>query len=67
MVEDYEDKIFSKQLIGKNIVSKTGKNFGNVSDVVFETHSGELINLVLTSPTSYVAKLELEKTRKERH
>ena len=52
---------FSKQLIGKTVVSKTGKRFGEVGDLVFETRSGELIHLVLHSPTSYTEKLELEK------
>ena len=58
-----EEKSFSKQIIGKNIVSKTGKNFGDVGDVIFETHSGELINLILANPTQYSEKLELEKDR----
>jgi len=61
MVE--EDKKFSKQLIGKTIVSKTGKKFGDVGDIVFETRSGELIHMVLMRPTSYIEKLELEKDK----
>ncbi|MCH8067172.1 MAG: PRC-barrel domain-containing protein [Nanoarchaeota archaeon] len=56
-----EERKFSKQLIGKTVVSKTGKRFGEVGDLVFETRSGELIHLVLHSPTSYTEKLELEK------
>ena len=56
-----EDKKFSKQLIGKTVVSKTGKRFGEVGDLIFETRSGELIHLVLHNPTAYTAKLELEK------
>jgi sporulation protein YlmC with PRC-barrel domain len=56
-----EDKKFSKQLIGKTIVSKTGKRFGEVGDLIFETRSGELIHMVLQNPTSYTSKLELEK------
>lgn len=59
MVED--DKKFSKQIIGKTVVSKTGRRFGEVGDIVFETRSGELIHLVLNSPTQYIQKLELEK------
>jgi len=58
-----EDKKFSKQLIGKTIVSKTGKKFGDVDDIIFETRSGELIHLVLMRPTSYIEKLELEKDK----
>lgn len=58
-----EDKKFSKQLIGKTVVSKTGKRFGEVGDIVFETRSGELIHMVLSNPTSYTEKLELEKDK----
>ena len=57
------DKKNSKQLIGKTVVSKTGKRFGEVGDLVFETRSGELIHLVLHNPTTYTAKLELEKDK----
>jgi sporulation protein YlmC with PRC-barrel domain len=58
-----EDKKFSKKLIGKTVVSKTGKRFGEVGDLVFETRSGELIHLVLHNPTQYTAKMELEKDK----
>lgn len=58
-----EDKKFSKQLIGKTVVSKTGKRFGEVGDIVFETGSGELIHMVLRNPTSYTERLELEKSK----
>jgi len=58
-----EEKKFSKQLIGKTIVSKTGKRFGEVGDIIFETRSGELIHMVLTHPTSYTEKLSLEKDK----
>lgn len=59
MAED--QKRLSKELIGKLVVSKTGKKFGFVGDILFETRSGELIHLVLTNPTPYSTKLELEK------
>jgi sporulation protein YlmC with PRC-barrel domain len=58
-----EDKRFSKQLIGKTVVSKTGKRFGEVGDMIFETRSGELIHIVLVNPTAYTEKLELEKDK----
>ncbi len=61
MAED--EKKYSKQLIGKTVVSKTGKTFGNVGDLVFETNSGELIHIILGSPTAYSKKLELEKSK----
>jgi len=58
-----DDKKYSKQLMGKTVVSKTGKKFGIVGDIIFETNSGELIHMVLDSPTPYAKKLELEKTK----
>ncbi len=58
-----EEKRFSKQLIGKTVVSKAGKRFGEVGDIIFETRSGELIHLVLRNPTAYTEKLELEKDK----
>jgi sporulation protein YlmC with PRC-barrel domain len=61
MAED--EKKFSKQLVGKTVVSKTGKRFGEVGDIIFETRSGELIHMVLKNPTPYTEKLELEKDK----
>ena len=58
-----EDRKYSKDLIGKTVVSKTGKRFGDVGDIIFETRSGELIHLALANPTSYTEKLELEKDK----
>jgi sporulation protein YlmC with PRC-barrel domain len=63
---DDEGKRFSKQLLGKTIVSKTGKKFGEVGDLIFETKSGELIHIVVNSPTAYTEKLELEKDKQGR-
>ena len=57
------EKKFSKDIIGKTIVSKTGKRFGDVGDIVFETKSGELIHMVVGNPTVYTEKLDLEKTK----
>ena len=61
MAED--DKKYSKELMAKTVVSKTGKRFGDVGDLIFETRSGELIHLVLGNPTGYTEKLELEKDK----
>ena len=58
-----EDRRPSRELIGKTVVSKTGKRFGDVGDLIFEARSGELIHLVLKNPTSYTDKLELEKDK----
>lgn len=56
-----EEKQFSQDLIGKTVVSKTGKRFGDLGDIIFEVRSGELVHLVLENPTDYTEKLELEK------
>ncbi len=62
MAED--DKKFSKELIGKTVVSKTGKRFGEVGDIIFETKSGELIHMVIVNPTVYAEKLEVERDKR---
>ena len=58
-----EDKKYSRQLLGKTEVSKTGKKFGEVGDILFETRTGELIQIVLRNATSYTRDLELESTK----
>ncbi len=58
-----EDKRFARELIGKTVVSKSGKKFGEVGDIIFEVKSGELIYMVLINPTPYSEKLELEKDK----
>ena len=58
-----EDKKYSKQLLGKTIVSKTGKRFGEVADIIFETRTGELIQIALKNPTMYTRDLELESSK----
>lgn len=60
---DEDTKNVSRQLIGKTVVSKTGKRFGEVGDIIFETRSGELIHLLLKNPTSYMEKLDLERDK----
>lgn len=62
-VQKSDDKVFSRQIIGKTVVSKSGKRFGEVGDIIFETKSGELIHIILSNPTPYTLKLELEKDR----
>jgi sporulation protein YlmC with PRC-barrel domain len=58
-----DEKRFSKNILGKTVVSKAGKRFGEVGDVVFETSSGELIHIVVRNPTPYADKMELEKNK----
>ncbi len=62
MAEEEQRRI-SKELIGKTIVSKTGKRFGEVADIIFETRSGELIHIIVRNPTPYAQRVELEKDK----
>ncbi len=62
MAEEDEKK-YAKDLMGRTVISKTGKKFGSLGDIVFETRSGELIHMALDNPTSYTDKLELEKDK----
>ena len=58
-----DEKKYSKNLLGKTVVSKSGKKFGFVGDLIFEIRTGELIYLVLKTPTGYALNLDLEKTK----
>ena len=58
-----EDKKYSKQIIGKTVVTKSGKRFGEVGNITFETRTGELIQIILKNATSYADGLELEKDK----
>jgi sporulation protein YlmC with PRC-barrel domain len=55
-----EERIRSKELIGKVLVSEeTGKKFGVIGDIDYVSESGELINLVLSETTPHTATLSL--------
>lgn len=57
------DKKYSRSLLGKTVVSKSGKRMGVIGDMIFEIRTGELIYLVIKQATPYVHSLELEKTK----
>jgi len=57
------DKKPLKEIIGKLVVTKEGKRLGLVKDITFETRTGELIQLVLKDPTTYIRNLNIEKTK----
>ena len=61
MVE--EDKKFSRQLLGKTVVTKSGRKFGEIGNLTFETRTGELIHLILKNTTQYTENLTLEKDK----
>ena len=56
-----EDRKYSKQVMGRTVVTKSGKRFGEVGNITFETRTGELMQVVLKNPTSYAEGLDLEK------
>ena len=58
-----ENKYNVRKLIGKTVVSKSGKKFGEVGDIDFETRTGELISIILKNPTGYAEGLELERNK----
>ncbi len=58
-----ENKKYSRQILNKTVVSKTGKRFGEISDINFETRTGELLQIILKNPTSYTADLDLERNK----
>ena len=53
----------SSELLGKTVVSKSGKKFGLLGDLVFESRTGELIYLAIKSPTAFCYSLDLEKNK----
>jgi len=59
-----QEKKYSKQILGKTVVSKTGKRFGEVGNFTFEIKTGELIHIVLRNPTAFTEGLELERDSK---
>ena len=62
-----EDRVRSKKLIGKILISEeTGKKFGVIGDLDYVTESGELINLVLTETTAHTGNLNLQSDEKNR-
>ncbi|HLC58791.1 MAG TPA: PRC-barrel domain-containing protein [Candidatus Nanoarchaeia archaeon] len=58
-----DDKKYSRQLIGKKVVTKNGKVFGEVSNIIFEIRTGEILQLSLKNTTGYCEGLDLEKTK----
>ncbi len=59
-----EDRKYSKHLLGKTVVTKSGKKFGEVGNLAFETRTGEILQVVLKNPTGYIDNLNLEQDNK---
>lgn len=58
-----DPKRYSKQFLGKTIVSRTGKKFGEIHNLIFDVRTGELLQILLKNPTGYCEGLELEKSK----
>ncbi|MBS3174670.1 PRC-barrel domain-containing protein [Candidatus Woesearchaeota archaeon] len=58
-----EEKRYSKQIVGKKVVSKSGKVFGEVNNLVFDIKTGEILQVSLKNPTGYCEGLDLERTK----
>lgn len=56
-----KEKLLSKKLLDRVVVSKGGKKFGEVGDLVFDTKTGEIIDFTIINPTKYVKDVSLEK------
>ena len=56
-----EEKLHARHFLGKTVVSKAGKRFGEVSNILFEPKTGELIQISLKNPTGFAEGLELER------
>lgn len=68
MVEGEKKRFLANEMIGKNVISKSsGKLFGKVEDLTFETRTGEIIFILLDKPTSFAASFELEKDNRGRY
>lgn len=56
-----ETKVRAADIVGKTIISEeTGRKFGVVSNIDFITESGELLNVVVDSPTKHLSDLNLK-------
>ncbi len=58
-----DEKRDSRALLDKTVVTKSGKKFGFVGNVTFDTRTGELMQIVLKNPTSYIDHLDIEQDK----
>jgi len=63
MGDKLDEKRNSRSLMGKTVVTKSGKKFGVVGNIAFETRTGELMHIILREPTSYIDHLEIEQDK----
>lgn len=58
-----QEKRNSMSLMGKTVVTKSGKKFGEVGNLSFEARTGELMHILLKNPTSYIDNLDIEQDK----
>lgn len=56
-----QEKVTARTIMGKEVVSKGGKNFGEVGDLIFDTKTGEVIDFTLINARKAVKEVDLEK------
>ncbi|MCX6821479.1 MAG: PRC-barrel domain-containing protein [Candidatus Aenigmarchaeota archaeon] len=56
-----ESRVRAKDIMKKTIISEeTGRKFGVVGNVDFITESGELLNIIIETPTPHLKDLNLK-------
>ncbi len=55
------ERIDARSIVGRTVVGKSGKKIGIVSDLMYEVRTGELVYLLIKSPTSYASSFQFEK------
>ncbi len=58
-----QEKRNSRSLMSKTVVTKSGKKFGEVGNLAFETRTGEIMHIILKNPTSYIDHLDIEQDK----
>lgn len=58
-----EEKKYSRSILGRTVITKGGKRFGEVGNLVFEIRTGELIHISLKNATAYTEGLDLERDK----
>jgi sporulation protein YlmC with PRC-barrel domain len=58
-----DEKRHARTLIGKTVVTKSGKKFGVIGNISFEARTGELMQIILNNPTSYIDHLDIEQDK----
>jgi sporulation protein YlmC with PRC-barrel domain len=55
------EKIFATNLMGKIVVGRAGKKFGQIADLIFDTQTGEIIDFTLNNSSQHMRDISLEK------